>query len=206
MKTKILLFLTILSLMGCSSDDTTTPQQKLPPATTTGANTFGCLIDGKILLPRSGNTSQINPLSGARLTGGYPSFDFDFLELKIIDHKSTNGSTLFIHMHNAIENGTGNYVIDESNGFTSIDGLEHHYLYCDIYSTKTNSYQRYLSYNNSGNFTITRFTLGNENSGTIISGTFNCKVRNINDSTDEIEITDGRFDINSLTVEFKYFP
>lgn len=64
MKTKILLFFTILSLMGCSSDDTTTPQQKLPPATTTGANTFGCLIDGKILLPRSGNTSQINPLYG----------------------------------------------------------------------------------------------------------------------------------------------
>ncbi|WP_211224056.1 hypothetical protein [Flavobacterium tegetincola] len=48
--------------------------------------------------------------------------------------------------------------------------------------------------------------LGNENSGTIISGTFNCKVRNINDPSDEIEITDGRFDINSLTVALTYFP
>ncbi len=101
MKTKILLFFTILSLMGCSSDDTTTPQQKLPPATTTGANTFGCLIDGKILLPRSGNTSQINPLYGGRLTRGYPDDGFDYYELEIIDHKSTPRASLFFHMHNA---------------------------------------------------------------------------------------------------------
>ena len=204
MKTKILLFLSILSLMACSSDDTTTSQQKLPPATTTGANTFGCLIDGKILLPRSGNTSQINPLSGARLFGGYESFDY--YELEIIDYKSSKGGGLFFHMHNTPTISMGTYNIDESNGFTSIDGLEHHYLYCDIYSTKTNSYQRYLSYNNSGNFTLTKLTLGGGNVGTIISGTFNCKVRNINDSTDEIEITDGRFDINSLTVALTYFP
>ncbi|WP_026977450.1 hypothetical protein [Flavobacterium tegetincola] len=136
MKKLFLLFLTTL-IISCSSDDSSSdPASRLPPETQTGANTFGCIIDGKILLPRSGNTSQINPLSGADLTRGYPSFDFDYLELKIIDHKSTNGSILFIHMHNAIENGTGNYVIDESNGFTSIDGLEHHYLYSDIYVQK----------------------------------------------------------------------
>ena len=203
---KLFLLILIIFIASCSNDENSNPGARLPPETQTGANTFGCLIDGKILLPRSGNTSQINPLSGARLTGGYPSFDFDYLELKIIDHKSTNGSILFFHIHDAIENGIGNYVIDESNGFTSIDGLEHHYLYCDIYSSKTNSYQRYLSYENSGIFTITRFTLGSENSGTIISGKFTCKLRNINDPTDEIEITEGRFDINSLTIETTYFP
>jgi hypothetical protein len=204
---KLFLLLLTTFIISCSTDDSSNnPVLKLPPETQTGANTFGCIIDGKILIPRSGNTSQINPLSGARLTRGYPAFDFDYLELKIIDHKSRNGSILFFHIHDAIENGIGNYVIDESNGFTAIDGLEHHYLYCDVYSSKTNSYQRYMSSNNSGTFTITRFTLGSENTGTIISGKFTCKVRNINDPTDEIEITDGRFDINSLTVALTYFP
>ena len=205
MKTKILLFFTILSLMGCSSDDTTTPQQKLPPATTTGANTFGCLIDGKILLPRSGNTSQINPLYGGRLTRGYPDDGFDYYELEIIDHKSNPRASFFFHMHNAPANGLGTFTINESNGLTSIDGLEHHYIHCNIFNSESNSYQRYISYQNSGSFTISRLT-PSTGSGTIISGTFNCKVRNINDPTDEIEITDGRFDINSLTIKTTYFP
>ena len=205
MKTKILLFLTILSLMACSSDDTTTPQQKLPSATTTGANTFGCIIDGKILLPRSGNTSQINPLSGADLTRGFAEFDFDYYELEIIDHKSNPRAGLFFHMHNAPANGIGTYIIDESNGMKGIDGYAHNYIYCNVFSSKTNSYQKYVSFQNSGNFTISRLT-PSTGSGTIISGTFNCTVRNINDPTDEIEITDGRFDINSLTVAITYFP
>lgn len=205
MKTKILLFLTILSLMACSSDDATTPQQKLPPATTTGANTFGCIIDGKILLPRSGNTSQVNPLSGADLTRGFPEADFDYYELEIIDYKSNPSASLFFHMHNAPENGVGTYIIDESNGMTDFDGFANHYIHCKIFNSITNSYQLYVSYANSGNFTITRLTRS-QSIGNIISGTFNCKLRNINDSSDEIEITDGRFDINSLTVALTYFP
>ena len=43
MKTKILLFLTFISLLSCSKDDSTTktdPTFKLPPETQTGANTF----------------------------------------------------------------------------------------------------------------------------------------------------------------------
>ena len=205
MKTKILLFLTILSLVSCSSDDAITSQQKLPPATTTGANTFGCLIDGKILLPRSGNTSQINPLYGGRLTRGYPDDGFDYYELEIIDHKSNPRASFFFHMHNAPANGLGTFTINESNGLTSIDGLEHHYIHCNIFNSESNSYQRYISYQNSGTFTISRLTR-NASSGNIISGTFNCKIRNINDPTDEIEITEGRFDINSLTIKTTYFP
>ena len=49
MKIKILLFLTILSLMACSNDDnkkTTNPIDQLPPKTTSGKNTIGCLVNG----------------------------------------------------------------------------------------------------------------------------------------------------------------
>jgi hypothetical protein len=203
MKKLFLLFLTTL-IISCSSDDSSSdPASRLPPETQTGANTFGCIIDGKILLPRSGNTSQVNPLSGADLTRGYPTFDY--YELEVIDYKSNPRASLFLHMHNAVANSIGTYVIDNSNGQTSIDGFEHHYLHCNIYNSEKKSYQKYVSFENSGSFTITK-SLRNATTGNIFSGTFNCKVRNINDPTDEIEITDGRFDINSLTVALTYFP
>jgi hypothetical protein len=202
---KLFILILIIFIASCSNDENSNPGALLPPETQTGANTFGCLIDGKILLPLSGNTSQINPLYGGRLTRGFAEFDFDYYELEIIDHKSTPRASLFFHMHNAPANGLGTFTINESNGLTSIDGLEHHYIHCNIFNSESNSYQRYISFQNSGNFTISRLT-PSTGSGTIISGTFNCKLRNINDPTDVIEITDGRFDINSLTIKTTYFP
>ena len=205
MKQTILLFF-IMMLAGCSTDSS--PSDGLPPETKTGANTFGCLIDGKLLVPRSGNNSVVFPLSGATLWGaGYPDV-FYYNELEIIDYKSPKSASFMFHMKNIFYQGLGNYIIDESNGMSNIDGLDHHYIHCVIFDSKTNSYQKYVSYQNSGTFTITRLITNsaNSNNGNIISGTFNCRVRNINNPNDEIEITKGRFDVNSLTVALKYFP
>nr|WP_315252868.1 hypothetical protein [uncultured Flavobacterium sp.] len=51
---KLLLLLVTLSLSCCSKDDNkpTNPIDQLPPATQTGANTAGCLVDGKAFLPK----------------------------------------------------------------------------------------------------------------------------------------------------------
>jgi hypothetical protein len=202
---KLFLLLLTTFIISCSTDDSSNnPVLKLPPETQTGANTFGCIIDGKILIPRSGNTSQVTPLSGARLFGGYPDV-YDYFELKILDYKTPKNSSFLFHLHNIVANGLGTYSIDKSNGMRSIDGLSNNYIHCNVFVNKTNSYQQYVSYQNSGAYTINRLTLST-GSGAIISGTFNCKLRNINDPTDEIEITDGRFDINSLTVALTYFP
>ena len=205
MRTKILLFLTIFSLLSCSSDDSTPkdPFAQLPPETQTGANTFGCIIDGKILLPRSGNTSQVNPLSGAILYGGYPDV-YDYFELKILDYKTPKSSSFLFHLHNIVANGIGTYQIDKSNGMRNIDGMNNNYIHCNVFNDETNSYEQFLSYDNSGTYTITRISVTPDY--TIISGTFNCNLKNINDSNDEISITNGRFDINSLTIFLKYFP
>ena len=147
------------------------------------------------------------PFQAQYYGGGYPNV-FDYYELEIIDYKSLNGASFMFHMHNIVNLGPGNYVIDESNGMSNIDGLDHHYLHCIVYDSKTNSYQKYVSYQNSGTFTITKLKTNsaNSNNGNILSGTFSCKVRNINNPNDEIEITKGRFDINSLTIAVKYFP
>jgi hypothetical protein len=52
MKNFILILITTFTLSCCSKDDNKTPIQQLPQATTTGANTAGCLVDGKAFLPK----------------------------------------------------------------------------------------------------------------------------------------------------------
>jgi len=59
MKHTFLVLLTTLSLSCCNNDDNTS-QDQLPPITTTGANTAGCIINGKVLIPKNG----INSTSG----------------------------------------------------------------------------------------------------------------------------------------------
>ena len=197
MKKTILLFF-IMMLAGCSTDSS--PSDGLPPETKTGANTFGCLIDGKLLLPRSGNNSPVFPLWGAILWGGIPD-DTYYSELEITDYKSTRSANFLIHIRELYSHGIGNYIIDESNGMNNIDGLDHNYIYCTVYDNKTNSYQKYVSYENSGLLKITLYTPYSK-----VAGTFNCKVRNINNPNDEIEISKGRFDIDGATLYNKYFP
>jgi len=53
MKRLFLILLTTISLSCCNKDDDKPISEidKLPPATQTGTNTFGCLLDGKAFLP-----------------------------------------------------------------------------------------------------------------------------------------------------------
>ena len=60
MKKLLLLLLTTFALSCCNKDDDDQPKtelEKLPPATQTGANTFGCLLDGKAFLPGNGQNT-----------------------------------------------------------------------------------------------------------------------------------------------------
>ena len=59
MKKLILLLFTTFTLSCCNNDDDKpqTELEKLPPATQTGANTFGCLLDGKAFLPGNGQNT-----------------------------------------------------------------------------------------------------------------------------------------------------
>ena len=65
-KTILLLFL--ICLFGCDNNDDNKPNtpktelEKLPPATQTGANTAGCLVNGVAFLPK-GYIPETNPLS-----------------------------------------------------------------------------------------------------------------------------------------------
>ncbi|PCI33745.1 MAG: hypothetical protein COB60_07120 [Flavobacteriaceae bacterium] len=56
MKNLMLLIVFTISLSCCKNDDDTpsNPIDQLPPATQTGENTFGCLLDGEAFLPGAG--------------------------------------------------------------------------------------------------------------------------------------------------------
>jgi hypothetical protein len=66
MKKKLFIILTAVALSCCSKDEQpNTPKtelEKLPPATQTGANTAGCLVNGVAFLPY-GYIPGVNPLS-----------------------------------------------------------------------------------------------------------------------------------------------
>ncbi|WP_345112208.1 hypothetical protein [Hymenobacter algoricola] len=63
MKSKFFLYAALLLLTQCSKckQDDPTPEEQLPPITQTGANTFGCLVNGQVWMPKgSDGTSNFS--------------------------------------------------------------------------------------------------------------------------------------------------
>lgn len=203
MKTKILSLITCVFFASCSNDDkiSSSCQDLLPQATTVGANKFGCCINGNLLIPRDGTGTVGGSDNAYSYLGGYPNVT-DYYELDVRDFKSERTAKILIHMHQVHLYGIGEYIINESNGYNAIDGLNHTYLHCRVFNESTNTYQYYCSFENSGLLKITRYDYLNG----IISGTFTCKVKSSTDTTDIIEIKDGRFDLNGYTLPNVSFP
>ena len=75
MKNLFFIAMFICFLNSCSKDDgSETPADTLPPITTNGANTAGCVINGKIIIPKNGT----NPTSGQVVNGLDVQTGFNF--------------------------------------------------------------------------------------------------------------------------------
>ena len=75
MKTNLLLYAVLLLLTQCSKCKNTPapadPAAQLPPATQTGANTFGCLVNGQPFTPQGNTgTSNFNASYDSGFSGG----------------------------------------------------------------------------------------------------------------------------------------
>lgn len=199
----LFLALTIgLAAMGCidiklregKQSDEYHPQ--LPPITQTGANTFGAVINGKVMVPRSSTSTNWSFGPGPRKSAYYQySNEYEIVGAR--DQKGTNRGSIYIYLENKSNNypiAMGTYVFEDSNGaphnYTVPKGIMMNY-YLGIYT--------YLSIANTGSITITR------NDDEVISGTFSCKLRNKDNSNDIIEIKDGRFDFNKSTINTTNF-
>jgi hypothetical protein len=192
----ILLLVLLHTLHSCSGGDgdgdgdgTFTPT--LPAITQTGENTFGCYIDGNLLTPRDGTGTFNNPDKGMKYLGSGTGPDYDYNEINIRDYKSGNGGIIKIHFIDLHQNGEGVYTINESNCEDGIDANNNINITCRWLDEATQTYKWYCSIENAGTLNITRYDLANR----IVSGTFSCTVKNKDDPSDIIEITEGRFDI-----------
>ncbi|MFT7118588.1 MAG: hypothetical protein ACI9LF_000967, partial [Flavobacteriales bacterium] len=104
MKTIYILLIALLATT-CDSDDPVDPASLLPPITTTGENTFGCLIDGKFFRPRDGSSTINSDNRGLRVV----QTETDNWEVHVFDRKSERTGSLYIHIEDFFVNSIGVY-------------------------------------------------------------------------------------------------
>ncbi len=193
----------LLFLVSCSNKSDYQPfVPSLPPITQTGANTFGCYIDGVLLTPRDGTGGLYGTPKGMkRIALGNPP-NYIYNEIRIQDYTGETGGILKIHITDLHQNGEGTFTIRESNCEDGIDASPSLNIHCRIIDKASQTYKWYCSMENAGTLSITRYDYENG----IISGTFQCTMQNRDNSNERIEITQGRFDINGYTLDETDFP
>ena len=179
---KTVLFLTILLGLSCSNNDDL--QEQLPPITQKGANTFGAIVDGKVFVakdktgyyPPGGGTPK-----GIAVTVG--SF-LPYYEYFGVDLRNYEDIYMYIYIPKEFPEET-TYTFQVSPAVrSSLETPNFPHFFCSINGN------RYISYENSGSITFSKIDY---NEG-IYAGTFSLKLKNKNNPTDIIKITDGRFD------------
>ncbi len=181
MKTLLHILCLILLLPSCRGHDDLprNPIDELPPETHIGAQTFGCLIDGRAFLPKG--SSLYGPVSGANYqyvpnsTLPNPVWVFQVfgnnnnsneavsINLGFLDFEDLNANTYILSSR--VEDGTG------GGG-----------IYIDVFGVYDTTEEH------TGFISITHYDYDNR----IISGTFEFDVEV---DGEIVHITDGRFDM-----------
>ena len=172
MRKLLLFFLTTFALMSCDKDDDapTNPVDQLPPATQTGANTFGCLLDGEAFIP-SGGTNPLDCvyqlINGDRfftLQGNKRNENFNRITLSLSTNaKEIEEGETYLLIENEVGNAFARYSFSANATFTS--------------------------QTNSGTLTITKLDLDNQ----IVSGIFSFDIIDFEGNLRQIR--NGRFDM-----------
>jgi hypothetical protein len=183
MKQILLLISTFIILSSsCRKDKPKNPVDELPPETQIGANTFGCLIDGKVFKPGG------LQLSGGSLNCSYQLTYNDPVNGNIFGisagYKSTNGEIKDIGFRLDSVNVMADLTYPLSNQ-TKGGGYGQYSFYgtiglSDIYQT-TNIIK--------GSVSFKRFDLTSQ----IASGTFWFDA--VNAAGQKVEVREGRFDV-----------
>ncbi|TAG29818.1 MAG: hypothetical protein EAZ35_09340 [Sphingobacteriia bacterium] len=176
---KHLLGIIIVSLtISCTKDNNLSDTDNipgLPPVTQIGANTFGCLVNGKPWIP-SGNNGTAN------LSIDYdPGINNGYFSVAAYNISSTMTTYIILGIKDSVLFLTSNKTIKISKNEKGA------FLYDQIGICRTYSDDNRI-YSN-GSIQIEKY----DKNLKIISGRFNCKLYNTN-CNDTIEITKGRFD------------
>ena len=193
----------LLFLVSCSNKSDYQPfVPSLPPITQSGANTFGCYIDGVLLTPRDGTGGLYGTPKGMVFSGSGDPPNYTYNEIRTQDYTGETGGILRIHITDLHQNGEGTFTINESNCQNGLDANISINLNCRIYDATAQIFKWYCSIENAGTLRITRYDLDNR----ILSGTFSCTMQNRDHPNERIEITQGRFDIKWDTLDETDFP
>ena len=177
MKNSLLLLAALLGLSQCKKKSDPAPVGQLPPATQTGANTFGCLLNGQPWTP-SGNNGTPN------LVVTYdPNYSGGALQIKTYRYSGAKNDVLLgIVIGAAQVSKAGDYTIslNGGNGANYIDnGVPSP---CNYYGeAPTLTYRK-------GTLTLTRL----DPAAGIVSGTFSFTL--YQPGCDSVRVTQGRFD------------
>ncbi|SHF02301.1 hypothetical protein SAMN05444278_1183 [Psychroflexus salarius] len=177
MKNLILLLIIGMSLSCCNNDDdnnTQNPIDQLPPATQTGEQTFGCLINGEAFVP---------PSFGSNAPGAFYQFVDGAYTLSIYGSNSGGLNLKSINI-GCIDAP----IIEETSYELTSYGSSNYFGRYNIGGGIT--FSGTTTTEIPGTLTITNFDPDNF----IISGTFEFTV--LDDDGSEIHITNGRFDMN----------
>ena len=167
-----LLFLPLLTVVGCFSDDEplfTPAERSLPAITTEGLNTFGCYIDGELFGPLDSPGFAWNPIDADYWLNGSGGFQLDCAQY---DKQSDELLTMTLSSS------------FEAEGVYSIP------LYDDLFVDYKNSLSYYLDTLSPRQVEILLIDLEQA----IVSGTFYFTAI-AEDYSDTIKVTDGRFDV-----------
>lgn len=173
-KNILLLLLLSMTLSCCSNDDDnntpTNPIDQLPPATQTGENTIGCLLDGNVFLPgnRPNSTNCF-----------YQFVNGEFYFVAAVGNEDSNFNSLGLGI------GTQKKEIIQGETYSLIELEDNNAYGSYIY----NSFSNYTSQTYTGELTITKLDMQNQ----IVSGTFWYDVEDQDGIVHEIR--NGRFDM-----------
>ncbi|WP_445734252.1 DUF6252 family protein [Mariniflexile sp.] len=172
--TLIVFSLMLMAVTNCKNDDDTpsNPIDKLPPATQTGENTFGCLVNGKpFVVSNTTNMTAIYQGGGLSIAGEIDVNNF-FSEVSIFISESIIGQQIAENITYTLNNDNtmkGQYYREDKN--------------CFYYTTLSEKGFVEIKKLDKVNF--------------IVSGTFGFQA--ISDDCKEIiSITNGRFDLQYI--------
>lgn len=178
MKRILLLLIATFTLSCCNNDDDKPIAEidKLPPATQTGANTAGCLVNGQAF-----TTKGYFP-GGSGLTCSYS----DGLNFTLGISENINGTIRSV-LINSKETDIHNYI----NIPFSLNIVDNNSKFGEYIIYNSDFSQNYFSTNShfTGQLTITYHDFNNA----IISGTFWFDA--VNNNNEKVEIREGRFDM-----------
>ena len=174
MKRILVLIITTFTLCCCDKEDNKpkNPVSQLPPETQTGANTFGCLINGEPFVVS--NTSQQTAIyqDGGLLIGSQKNINNNLTQVSMFISEANIGAIIAENNSYVLNSNSvpkGEYYIENQNCFY------------------------FTSNNYTGSLMITKI----DNINFVISGKFEFK--SISDNcADIINITNGRFDLQYI--------